>query len=131
MTAPVTAEQVVDVDTWTVQVHADPTAELVTRLCHDLDRHNAHRVMVAHLPADHPEHQHALAALIVALQNTFTWTLSNGDSGNLEADLYEANTLPAQCQYDEKYAVTTIEGVPMCHGHAAAHDRAVEESVKA
>ena len=128
---PVTAEQVVDVDTWVVQVHADPTAELVTRLCHDLDRHNAHRVMVAHLPVDHPEHQRALAALIVALADTFTWTLTSIDSGSLEADLYEANCIPTQCQFDEKFSVTTIEGVPMCHGHAAAHDRMVEEQVKA
>jgi len=128
---PVTAEQVVDVDTWVVQVHADPTADLVTRLCHDLDRHNAHRVMVAHLPVDHPEHQRALAALIVALADTFTWTLTSIDSGSLEADLYEANCIPTQCQFDEKFSVTTIEGVPMCHGHAAAHDRMVEEQVKA
>jgi len=128
VTSPLTAEQITDVDTWTVQVHAEPTPELVTRLCHDLDRHNAHRVMVAHLPADHPEHQRALAALIIALADTFIWTLSNDDSGTLEADLYEANCLPAQCNFDEKYSVTTIEGVPMCHGCAAARDRAVEES---
>jgi len=38
MTSPVTAEQVCDVDSWAVQVHADPTPELVTRLCHDLER---------------------------------------------------------------------------------------------
>jgi len=131
MTAPVTAEQCVDVDTWTVQVHADPTPELVTRLCHDLDRHNAKRVMVAHLPADNPEHQRALAALIVALQETFTWTLDKAQAGALEQDLYAATIPPEQCHYDEKYMVATIEGTPMCHGHAAAHDRAVEESVKA
>jgi len=126
-TSPVTAEQCVDVDTWTVQVHAEPTPELVTRLCHDLDRHNAKRVMVAHLPADHPEHQRALAALIVALADTFTWTLTAAQTHALDHDIYNATTPPEQCQYDEKYSVTTIEGVPMCHGHAAAHDRSVEQ----
>jgi len=128
---PITAEQVCDVDTFVVQVHADPTPELVTRLCRDLDRHNAKRVMVAHLPADNPEHQRALAALIVALADTFTWTLTPAQAVVLEADLYEATSPPGQCAYDEKYSVVDIDGIPMCHGHAAAHDRAVEESVKA
>jgi len=131
MTAPVTAEQVVDVDTWTVQVHAEPTPELVTRLCHDLDRYSGKRVMVAHLPADHPEHQRALAALIVALADTFTWTLIRTEANVLLNDLDNATCPPEQCQYDEKYSVVKIFGIPMCHGHAAAHDRAVEESVKA
>ena len=131
MTSPVTAEQVVDVDTWTVQVHADPTAELITRLCHDLDRHSGLRALVAHVASDNPEHQRALRELAVVLADTFTWTLSQDDSGSLEADLYEANCIPTQCHYDEKYSVTTIDGVPMCHVHAVAYDRMVEEQVKA
>jgi len=131
MTSPVTAEQVVDVDTWTVQVHAEPTPELLTRLCHDLDRHSGLRALVAHVAADNPEHQRALAELAFVLADTFTWTLSNDDSGSLEADLYEANCPPEQCAFCESYTVVLVTGVNMCHVHAAAHDRAVEESVKA
>jgi len=126
MTSPLSAEQVTDVDTWTVQVHAEPTPELVTRICHDLNRHNAERVMVAHLPADHPEHQHALAALIVALQETFTWTLDPKQAQTLSYDMDDACDLPDQCGYCESYSVVKIEGVDMCHPHAAAFDRSVE-----
>lgn len=128
MKTPVTAEQCVDVDTYTVQVHAEPTPELVTRLCHDLDRHNAKRVMVAHLPADHPEHQRALAALMDALADTFTWTLTPAQAESLGGDLYDATTLPEQCAYCESYTVVKVEGVELCHVHAAAHDRMVETS---
>ena len=60
MTSPVSAEQVVDVDVWTVQVHAEPTPELLTRLCHDLDRHSGLRAIVSHLTPDNPEHIRAL-----------------------------------------------------------------------
>jgi len=128
---PLTAEQVVDVDTWTVQIHAEPTPELLTRLCHNLDRHSGLRALVSHLPADHPEHIRALAELAVVLSDTFTWTLTKGQAEDLGGDLYEATTPPEQCHYCESYEVTKILGVPMCHVHAAAHDRMVEESVKA
>jgi len=90
MSAPITAEQVIDVDTWTVQVHADPTPELVTRLCHDLDRCSGLRALVSHLPADHPEHQRALAELAVILADTFTWTLTPAEACVLDVDLYDA-----------------------------------------
>ena len=128
MNAPVTAWQVTDVDTWTVQVHADPTPELVTRLCHDLDRASGLRALVSHVAADNPEHQRALAELAVVLADTFTWTLTANQAEALGGDLYEATILPDQCHYDEKYSVVKIDGVPMCHGHAAAADRAAEMS---
>ena len=119
MTAPLTAEQVVDVDTFVVQVHAEPTPELLTRLCHNLDRHNAKRVMVAHLPADHPEHQRALAALMDVLADTFTWTLTPAQAESLGGDLCDA-TAPEQCQFCESYTVVKVVGRELCHGHAAA-----------
>jgi len=125
---PITAEQIVDVDTWTVQVHADPTPELLTRLCHDLDRHSGLRALVSHLTPDHPEHIRALAELAVILADTFTWTLTPAEANVLDVDLYDACAVPEQCAYDEKFSVVVIDGIPMCHGHAAAHDRAVEES---
>jgi len=131
MSATITAEQVCDVDVFTVQVHADPTPELVTRLCHDLDRHNAHRVLVAHLPPEHSSRRQAFAELRTLLADVFTVTLTPDQAEALGGDLYEATILPEQCHYDEKYSVVKIEGVDMCHVHAAAHDRAVEESVKA
>ena len=125
---PITAEQVVDVDTWTVQVHADPTPELLTRLCHDLDRHSGLRALVSHLTPDHPEHIRALAELAVILADTFTWTLTPAEANVLDVGLYEATTKPEQCAHDEKFAVTRIEGIPMCHVHAAAFDFMVETS---
>lgn len=128
MTSPVTAEQVTDVDTWTVQIHATPTPELLTRICHNLDRHSGLRALISHLPVDNPEHQRALAELAVVLADTFTWTLTKGQAEDLSADLYEATTQPEQCAYDEKYSVVKIEGVPMCHGHAATFDFMVETS---
>ena len=131
MTSPITAEQVVDVDVWTVQVQAAPTPELLTRLCRDLDRCSGLRALVSHLTPDNPEHQRALAELAVVLVDTFTWTLTPKQAEALEVDLYEATTQPGQCAYDEKYSVVDIDGIPMCHLHAAAHDRMVEEQVKA
>jgi len=97
-------------------------------LCHDLDAHSGLRFLVSHFSADHPDHQKALAALIVALQETFTWTLTRIEANVLLNDLDEGTCPPEQCHYDEKYSVTKIFGIPMCHGHAAAADRAVEES---
>jgi len=128
MKTPITAEQVVDVDTYVVQIQAAPTPELLTRLCRDLDRHSGLRALVSHLPADHPEHQRALAELAVILADTFTWTLTTAEANALDVDLYDACAVPEQCHYDEKFSVTKIEGVPMCHGCAAAHDRMVETS---
>jgi hypothetical protein len=128
MSAPITAEQVVDVDTWTVQIHAEPTPELLTRLCHNLDRAGGLRALVSHLTPDHPEHQRALAELAVVLANTFTWTLDQKQAQTLSYALDDACDLPDQCDWCESYSVAVIEGVDMCHVHAAAHDRAVEES---
>lgn len=128
MTSPVSAEQVVDVDTWTVQVHADPTPELVTRLCHDLNRHSGLRALVAHVAPDNPEHIRALRELAVVLADTFTWTLTADQADEVGGQLYEAGIIPAQCFFDEKYSVTEIEGIKMCHGHAAAWDRNVESA---
>jgi hypothetical protein len=128
---PITAEQITDVDTWTVQVHADPTPELLTKLCHDLDRCSGLRALVSHLTPDNPEHQRALAELAIILADTFTWTLTATQADEIGGQFYEAGISPEQCCYDEKFAVTLIGGVPMCHGHAAAHDRMVEEQVKA
>lgn len=130
MTAPITAEQVIDVDTWVVQVHAEATPELVTRICRDLNRHSARRVMVAHLPADHPEHQRALAELVDRLIDTFTWTLTPTQAVTLALDMSEATTRPEQCHYCDSFSVVTVEGVDFCHRHAAAYDRRVEESVQ-
>lgn len=128
MTSPVTAEQVVDVDTYVVQVHADPTPELLTRLCHDLDRHSGLRALVAHVASDNPEHIRALRELAVVLADTFTWTLTTAQGDTLYDDLFQATAQPQQCQYDEKFSVAKVFGIPMCHGHAAAHDRITEES---
>jgi len=124
--SPITAEQITDVDTWSVQVHADPTLELVTRLCHDLDRHSGLRALVSHLAVDHPEHKRALAELAVVLADTFTWTLTAAQADEVGGQLYEAGIMPDQCHWDEKFSVTTIDGIPVCHGHAAAADRAAD-----
>ena len=131
MTAPLTAEQVTDVDTWTVQVHAEPTPELLTRLCRDLDRCSGLRALVSHLTPDNPEHQRALAELAVVLVDTFTWTLTPKQAETLSYAMDDACDLPDQCGYCESYSVVKIEGVDMCHVHARAHDRMVEEQVKA
>jgi hypothetical protein len=128
MTSPITAEQVTDVDTWTVQIHAEPTPELVTRICRDLDRYSGLRALVSHVAADNPEHQRALTELAVVLADTFTWTLTPTQAQRLNYALDDACDLPDQCAWCESYSVVKIEGVDMCHVHAAAHDRMVETS---
>ena len=125
---PITAEQVVDVDTWTVQIHAEPTPELVTRICRDLDRYSGLRALVSHVAADNPEHQRALAELAVVLAETFTWTLDQKQAQTLSYDLDDACDLPDQCGFCESFSVVTVEGIGLCHVHATAADRAAEMS---
>jgi hypothetical protein len=132
MTSPVSAEQVVDVDTWVVQVTLDP-AQIIEALAEILRIKGGNLVpgylaVVRHLPADHPERQWAYDELRTLLADVFTWTLTAAQADEVGGELYEAGISPEQCHYCESYSVVDIEGVPMCHRHAAWHDRAVEES---
>ena len=130
MNTPITAEQVCDVDTYVVQVTLDP-AQIIEALAEVL-RGKAEKLMpIRALPAEHSSRRQAFAELRTLLADVFTVTLTPDQAEALGGDLYEATILPEHCHYDEKYSVTTIEGVDMCHVHAAAHDRVVEESVKA
>jgi hypothetical protein len=127
MTSPITVEQITDVDVFTVQVTLDPAA-VVDALAETLRGRTGNLALIRHLPADHPEHVHARAELVRVLTDALTITLTPSQADTLGADLYEATTQPEQCAYDEKYAVTQIEGVPMCHVHAATFDFMVETS---
>lgn len=118
----VTVEQVVDESTYCVQVRLAPTPELVTRLCRDLDGRSGKRVLVSHLPADNPEHQRALAELMVTLADTFTVTLSPGQAGIVESALYYATGEPEKCEHDENFATVVVDGVNLCGAHANALD---------
>ena len=127
MTSPITVEQVTDVDVFVVQVTLDP-ATIIDALAETLRGRTGNLALIRHLPADHPEHVHARAELVRLLADVLTVTLTPAQADTLGADLYEATTKPEQCAYDEKYAVALIEGVPMCHVHAATFDFMVETS---
>ena len=127
MKTPVTVEQLVDVDVFVVQVTLDPAA-VVDALAETLRGKTGNLALIRHLPADHPEHVHARAELVRVLTDVLTVTLTPAQADTLGADLYEATTLPEQCCYDEKFSITKIEGIPMCHVHAAAFDFMVETS---
>jgi len=127
MTSPITVEQITDVDVFVVQVTLDPAA-IVDALAETLRGRTGNLALIRHLPADHPEHVHARTELVRLLTDVLTVTLTPAQADTLGADLYEATTKPEQCCYDEKYAVTKIQGIEMCHGHAAAFDFMVETS---
>ena len=127
MTSLITVEQVTDVDTFTVQVTLDP-AQIIEALAEVLRGKAEKLMLIRALPPEHSSRRQAFAELRTLLADVFTVTLTPDQAEALGGDLYEATILPAQCHYDEKYSVTKIFGIPMCHGHAAAADRAVEES---
>ena len=127
MNAPVTATQIVDVDTYCVQVTLDPD-QVLTALAEAMRGNNEKLMLIRHLPADHPAHQQAYAELLRILADVFTVTLTPGQAEALGGDLYEATTLPEKCVHCENFSVTTVDGIELCHVHAAAHDRVVEES---
>jgi len=127
MTSPITVEQITDVDVFVVQVTLDPAA-IIDALAETLRGKTGNLALIRHLPADHPEHVHARAELVRLLTDVLTVTLTPAQADEVGADLYEATTAPEQCAYDEKYSVTRIAGVPMCHVHAAAFDFMVETS---
>jgi len=127
MKTPVTVEQLVDVDVFVVQVTLDPAA-IIDALAETLRGRTGNLALIRHLPADHPEHVHARAELVRLLTDVLTVTLTPAQADTLGADLYEATTKPEQCCYDEKFSVTRIQGIEMCHVHAAAFDFMVETS---
>jgi len=127
MTSPITVEQITDVDVFVVQVTLDPAA-IVDALAETLRGRTGNLALIRHLPADHPEHIHARAELVRLLADVLTVTLTPAQADTLGADVYEATTKPEQCAYDEKFSVTRIEGIPMCHVHAATFDFMVETS---
>ena len=127
MNTPITAEQVCDVDTYVVQVSLDP-AQIIEALAEAMRGKAEKLMLIRALPPEHSSRRQAFAELRTLLADVFAVTLTPDQAEALGGDLYEATILHEQCHYDEKYSVVKIEGVPMCHGHAAAHDRAVEES---
>lgn len=118
----VTVEQVVDQDTYSIEVRLAPTFDLVTRLCRDLDGHSGKRALVAHVAPDNPEHRRALAELCVILADTFTATLTPGQGAVVESELYYATGEPTKCVHDENFATVVDEGDNLCGGHARALD---------
>ena len=124
---PITVEQVCDVDVFVVQVTLDPTA-IVDALAETLRGRTGNLALIRHLPADHPEHVHARAELVRLLADVLTVTLTPAQANALDVDLWDAAQEPTRCAHDEKFAAATIEGIPMCHSHAAAFDFMVETS---
>ena len=121
MIAPVTVEQVVDVDTYSVQVTLDPDQVLLA-LAEAMRGNNEKLMLIRHLPADHPAHQQAYAELLRILADVFTVTLTPRQADEVGADIYEAGILPEQCVHCENFSVTTVDGIELCHGHARAYD---------
>ena len=121
---PVTVEQVVDQDTYSVQVRLAPTPDLVTRLCRDLDGRSGKRALVAHVSPDNPEHQRALAELCVILADTFTVTLTPRQAAITESALYYATGEPNRCEVEhcESFATVVVHGDNLCNSHARALD---------
>ena len=126
MSTPITVEQITDVDVFTVQVTLDP-ATVVDALDETLRGKTGNLALIRYLPTDHPEHAHARTELVRLLTDVFTVTLTPGQAEALGGDLYEATTRPEQCAYDEKFSVTRIQCIEMCHVHARAYDRSVEQ----
>jgi hypothetical protein len=127
MTAPLTVEQVIDVDVFTVQVTLDP-AEIIEALAEALRGKAEKLMLIRALPPEHSSHRQAFAELRTLLADVFTITLTPAEANALDVDLYDASTIPDQCRYCESFSVTKIEGFGMCHVHAAAADRAAEAS---
>jgi len=117
MSTPVTITQIVDVDTYSVEVRLDPDAVL-TALAEAMRGNNEKLMLVRHLPPDHPAHQNAYAELLRILADTFTVTLTPKQADEVGADLYEAGIIPDQCVHCESFGVTTFEGNELCHAHA-------------
>ena len=126
MIAPARVEQVVDVDTYSVQVTLDPDQVLLA-LAEAMRGNNEKLMLIRHLPSDHPAHQQAYAELLRILDDVFTVTLTPGQAEALGGDLYEATTLPEKCVHCENFSVTAVDGIELCHGHARAYDRSVEQ----
>lgn len=55
-----------------------------------------------------------LASLAAAFRDTFVLTLNPAECDALAMDLYEAAVLPDQCEHDERFATTTLDGVRLC-----------------
>jgi len=130
MTSPVTVTQIVDIDVYSIQLRLDPDAVL-TALAEAMRGNNEKLMLIRHLPADHPAHQQAYAELLRILADTFVVTLMPKEADEVGADLYEAGIIPDQCVHCENFGVVQVDGNELCHRHAAAHDRMVEEQVQA
>ena len=125
MVTPITVEQITDVDVFTVQVTLDP-AEIIEALAEALRGKAEKLMLIRALPPEHSSRRQAFADLRALLADVFTVTLTQKQAQTLSYDLDDACDLPDQCGYCESYSVVKIEGVDMCHLHAAAFDRSVE-----
>lgn len=119
---PITVEQVVDVDAYSVQVRLDPES-LIKVLADTLIGHHGALVLVAHLSTDNPEHIRARAELVNLLAETFTVTLSPGAAAVVEQQLFYACDEPNRCFYDENFATVVVDGLNLCNDHALAKDQ--------
>jgi len=127
MKTPITVEQITDVDVFTVQVTLDP-AQIIEALAEALRGKAEKLMLIRALPPEHSSRLQAFADLRALLADVFTITLLPAQAETLSYALDDACDLPDQCAWCESYSVVKIEGVDMCHVHAAAHDRAAEES---
>jgi hypothetical protein len=112
---------------FTVQVTLDP-AQIIEALAEALRGKAEKLMLIRALPPEHSSRLQAFADLRALLADVFTITLLPAQAETLSYALDDACDLPDQCAWCESYSVVKIEGVDMCHVHAAAHDRAAEES---
>jgi hypothetical protein len=57
------------------------------------------------------------------LADTFTVTLTPGQAEALGGELYDATTLPDQCEHCEAFGVVKVDGDELCNQHARAFDQ--------
>jgi len=126
---PVTVQQIVDVDTWSIEITLDPGPIIEALAAQLTPAQIGNLVALHHLEPGAPETDLYTAALERAWADTFTVTLTPSQAEAFGGDLYEATTLPEQCHYCESFSVVTVEGDELCHAHARAHDQASSLSI--
>lgn len=125
---PVTVEQVIDGETWCVQLTLD-VEHVIGSLAKKLRGHTHQMVLVRQLPPEHPDHIRARAELVQLLDDTLTVTLTAVQAAGVESALYYAAQEPERCEFDQRFAVAEIDGFHLCGGCAKSYDDSREASI--
>lgn len=119
---PVTVQQVVDGDTYSVQLTLAPD-QIIKTLADTLIGYHGALVLVAHLAPDNPEHIRARRELVALLAGTFTVALTPEQASVVESGLYYATDEPNRCTHCRQFASVVVEGDNLCDRCARALDQ--------